>query len=69
MEIETISVKEKRERALSVRLPKSSVEKVKYLSKKYKRSQSEIIEYAIKTFFKFEEQKKNAKSVINPKSK
>lgn len=49
--LNSLTVKEKREKALSVRLPNSVVEKLKLISGEFSRSQSEIIEFLINDFW------------------
>lgn len=44
-------VKEKRDNALTVRLPSSVLKKIKKISKKYNRSQSEIIEKLVNRYW------------------
>ena len=46
-----ITIKEKRDKPLTVRLPLSAVDKLKTISDKYHRSQSEIIETLINNFW------------------
>lgn len=44
MKTKTFKLKEKRDVALTVRLPSSIVKKIKLISKKYNYSQSEVVE-------------------------
>ncbi len=51
MNVEIITKKEKRNKPVSVRLPVSTVNKLKTISNYYERSQSEIIEALVNNYW------------------
>ncbi len=61
MKTKTFKPKEKRDIALTVRLPSSVVKKIKQISKKYNYSQSEVVETLVGIGWKKIEKEENVK--------
>lgn len=63
MSNKTFKTKEKRDVALTVRLPSSIVKKIKQISKKYNYSQSEVVETLVGIGWKKIDKEENSKNL------